>query len=98
MLEMTASVAPAPWLTGNQQWVSLRLRLVRAALQQYAQRGHDPTGAAATDDRAALLRDCDRIAAAMPAPPALLRLAAAFGLSEFETDVLLVCAGVELDA
>ena len=31
-------------------------------------------------------------------PPALLRLARLFGLSAFETDLLLLCAGIELDA
>ena len=31
-------------------------------------------------------------------PPALERLCAAFGLSRFERDILLLCAGVELDA
>jgi hypothetical protein len=34
----------------------------------------------------------------MPAPPALEGIAEAFGLSGFERDVLLLCAGVELDA
>jgi tRNA A37 threonylcarbamoyladenosine biosynthesis protein TsaE len=35
--------------------------------------------------------------AAMPAPAAIDVLAAAFGLSAFERDVLLLCAGVEMD-
>jgi hypothetical protein len=98
MPEMAASVMPVPWVAGNQQYVSLRLRLLRTALQQHAQRAHDLPGAVPADDRAAMLRQRESIAAAMPAPPALLRLAAAFGLSEFEADVLLLCAGVELDA
>ena len=34
----------------------------------------------------------------MDRPPALLALAAAFGLSPFERDLLLMCAGLELDA
>lgn len=36
--------------------------------------------------------------AAMPAPAAIDHLAHCFGLSEFERDVLLLCAGVEMDA
>jgi len=35
---------------------------------------------------------------AMPGPPALETLCAMFGLSPFERDVLLLCAGMELDA
>ena len=35
---------------------------------------------------------------AMPAPAALDTLCAAFGLSPFERDVLLLCAGMELDS
>ena len=34
----------------------------------------------------------------MDPPPALERLCATFGLSRFERDILLLCAGVELDA
>ncbi|MCA1666950.1 MAG: ATP-binding protein [Thermomicrobia bacterium] len=43
----------------------------------------------------------DRMRAAegeMPAPPALTTLCAAFGLSPFERDMLLLCAGAELDS
>ncbi|HMP43448.1 MAG TPA: ATP-binding protein, partial [Roseiflexaceae bacterium] len=35
--------------------------------------------------------------AAMPAPAAIDQLAAIFGLSPFEADLLLLCAGAELD-
>ncbi len=37
-------------------------------------------------------------ASAMPAPPALDTLCEIFGLSSFERDLLLLCAGVELDS
>src|SRR5262249_61039762 len=37
-------------------------------------------------------------AAEDPGPPALAALVALFGLSAFERDVVLLCAGVELDA
>jgi hypothetical protein len=40
----------------------------------------------------------ESIAAEMDEQPALEYLAAVFGLSPFERDVLLMCAGVELDA
>jgi ATPase family associated with various cellular activities (AAA) len=35
---------------------------------------------------------------ALPAPPAIDRLSEVFGLSTFERDVLLLCAGVEMDS
>jgi ATPase family associated with various cellular activities (AAA)/Winged helix domain, variant len=42
-------------------------------------------------------RELREAAAALPAPAALDRVCASFGLSEFERDVLVLCAGVELD-
>ncbi|MGY1829091.1 ATP-binding protein [Geodermatophilus sp. SYSU D01180] len=49
-------------------------------------------------DAVAASPDLDELAREMPRPPALQALASAFGLSAFERDVLLMCAGVELDA
>jgi len=40
---------------------------------------------------------CEAEARRMSAPPALHLLASAFGLSQFERDVVLMCAGMELD-
>jgi ATPase family associated with various cellular activities (AAA) len=42
--------------------------------------------------------EAPRIAARMEGPPAIERLTASFGLTPFERDLLLLCAGVELDA
>jgi hypothetical protein len=98
MPDMTTALAPVSWLSGNQQYVSLRLRLLRTALQRHALRLQGADTATPPVDPAALLREGDALVASMLAPPAILRLAAAFGLSEFEADVLLLCAGVELDA
>jgi hypothetical protein len=42
--------------------------------------------------------ELDEAARALPAPPALDSLCDAFGLSPFERDVLLLCAGIELDS
>jgi hypothetical protein len=43
-------------------------------------------------------QELQEAAEAMPAPPALEALSAAFGLSPFERDLLLLCAGMELDS
>jgi hypothetical protein len=59
---------------------------------------NEPEGPGRRANEQAALRALDEAAAALPAPAALDRLCDAFGLSPFERDVLLLCAGVELDA
>jgi hypothetical protein len=80
----------ADWTTANQRYLAARVQAVRRALEQHAglviERGPD------VEEEAARAR------AELPAPAALDRLAAAFGLTGFEQDVLVLCAGVELDA
>jgi shikimate kinase len=51
----------------------------------------------AQPDSEAVQRNLDEAASAMPAPAALDHLCEVFSLSPFERDVLLMCAGVELD-
>jgi hypothetical protein len=69
-------------------WVEDNHRFLIAALASLVGR---LTGAAPTGERPDELRE------RMPAPPALDAVADGFGLSGFERDVLLLCAGVELD-
>lgn len=82
MSQITAS----DWCAANQEYLTLALAGLRARLG-----GGDAT-AAQDGGRAASL--------ALPGgrPPALKRLCQAFELTEFERDVILLCAGVELDA
>jgi hypothetical protein len=83
------SAAPAAaWTDANQRHLVASLARVRRALERHA--GTEPKEAEGEDPEA--------LAAGMPQPPALDRLCAAFGLSPFERDVLLLCAGTELDA
>jgi hypothetical protein len=49
-------------------------------------------------DPEAVDSDTDELAGRMDRPPALVALEVAFGLSAFERDLLLLCAGLELDA
>ena len=74
------------WHVANQQYLNARLRLL----------GHRLAG----DDAAAEeeSHSVEEAAAALPGPAALDRLAESFGLSAFESDLLLVVAGIELDA
>jgi hypothetical protein len=84
------------WPEANQRYLSAALALVRAALERHAARARGEPGDEAAV--AVLQRQLAAAAAAMPAPAALERLCALFGLSPFERDILLLGAGIELDA
>jgi len=76
----------AEWLGANQRFVVALLGLLRALLER-----QDAEQIAAARAKVA---DAD---AAMPAPTALARIAAAFQLSGFEQQLLMFCAAVEID-
>ena len=92
-----ASAGPRlDWSTANQQYLAAAIGRVRAMLQAHVARA---TGAS-VDDAGVLAAAArlDQAARAMPSPPALEQVVAAFGLSLFERDLLVLCAGVEFDA
>lgn len=84
------------WLASNQHYLYAAVETVRASLIRAVE--SDPDNEDASDrERAAR----DRMLAAefdMPAPPALTTLCNALNLSAFERDMLLLCAGAELDS
>ncbi len=80
----------AAWTEANQRYLMARLACVRACLT----RSPGAEGESAAD---ALAAEADRARQAMPSPAALDIVVSLFGLSPFERDVLLLCAGVELD-
>lgn len=79
--------AAATWLDANQRYLMAEVARVRHALDRAGGLAtvHQPPAEPPTADFA------DGV------PPALASLCAAFGLSPFERDVLLLCAGAELD-
>jgi hypothetical protein len=79
------------FVEANRRYLLASLELVRGAMARHL--GGD---ADADDVRARAELEAAR--AQLEVPAALDRLMAAFGLSPFERDVLLMCAGVELDA
>ncbi|WNG35762.1 ATP-binding protein [Archangium violaceum] len=79
------------WTEANQRYLSAALGRVRAALERHATR--EPREPAPEEER-----PLEESSVVMPAPSALDRLSAVFQLSPFERDVLLLCAGVELDS
>ncbi|HXI70005.1 MAG TPA: ATP-binding protein [Verrucomicrobiae bacterium] len=88
--------ATISWPEANQRHLMAALAVVRGALERHAAcaRGDAP----AEDPLVSRRQDLQAATEAMPAPSALDVLCAAFRLSLFERDVLLLCAGVELDS
>jgi hypothetical protein len=83
----------ATWTEANQRHLTAALGVVRARVERHAGRHGERDPATVEAAERALLE----AELSMPAPSALDALAAAFGLSPFEREVLLLCAGVELD-
>jgi len=77
------------WAKDNQRYTAVSMSRVAALLSGA---DGDRTGAGRAFDR-----ELEGIATSMARPPALTALVAAFGLSPFESDLLVMCAGVELD-
>ena len=84
---------------GTPAWVEANQRLMTAELQRLKARlgGHGAAEGDASVD-SSIVSELAHARAAMPAPAAIDRLADAFGMTAFERDVLLLCAGVELDS
>jgi hypothetical protein len=78
------------WTEANQHCLMAAVGVVRELLQQHVAGEEAPDG---------LARErLDEARAAMPSPSALDLLCTKFELSEFERDLLVLCAGVELDS
>jgi ATPase family associated with various cellular activities (AAA)/Winged helix domain, variant len=85
------------WLEANQRHLGAALARVRARLEHQSRHlTADGKAKPAIDGHDAGRRSEDD--AAMAPPAALQALTRAFGLSDFERDILLLCAGVELDS
>jgi len=82
------------WGLANQRYLMASLAVVREALERRA--GLSQGGV--SDQVSQARRTLEEASQAMPAPPALETLCRTFGLSPFERDVLVLCAGVELDS
>jgi hypothetical protein len=89
-----ANGVAASWMEANQCYLTDALAVVRGYLEQRVAHadGFRPP------DHGAACRALAEASKVMPAPPAIDAIAATFNLSPFERDVLLLCAGVELDS
>ncbi len=88
------------WHEANQRHLLAALAVVRGALERHARKARDGEGEGEGPDPAlaGALEEALAATAGMPSPPALDVLVERFGLSPFERDVLLLCAGCELDS
>jgi hypothetical protein len=84
------------WPKANQRYLMAAVALVRSALERHTRKSKENANESECDQAAEeMLRDAGQ---ALPAPSALETLCAAFRLSPFERDLLLLCAGIELDS
>ncbi len=81
---MIAQISSAEWQQENQRYLTQHLNRLRQALEKFKEEGERG----------------EKISSFLPSHslPALEKICQSFGLSAFERDVLLLCAGVELDA
>jgi ATP-dependent 26S proteasome regulatory subunit len=93
---MTTTTQHQTWLEANQRYLTAAMGIVRGMLDRHTT-GPEDTLQKDEPIRAAEA-DLPEIAASMPAPPAVEMFCASFGLSPFERDILLLCAGMELDS
>ena len=82
------------WQEANTRYLMARWLAVRERLLPASEESQDPTEKIEVED---FEQEALQIAATMSAAPTLDRLCKEFSLSPFERDVLLLCAGVELD-
>ncbi|MDB5026351.1 MAG: family ATPase, partial [Candidatus Eremiobacteraeota bacterium] len=75
----------AGWLDANTRYLSAGVAWVRALLRERPRRAAEAAA------------EMQAVAESMSPPPELVTLAEQLGLSEFERDVLLLCAATELD-
>src|SRR5262249_55400615 len=92
---LVTSILTSNWVDANQHYLSVALALVRNALKRYIADQYNLMEA--EDQEQDLQQELDELASSMPVPAALTELCKTFGLSPFERDVLLLCAGVEFD-
>jgi SpoVK/Ycf46/Vps4 family AAA+-type ATPase len=84
------------WPAANQRYLMAAVNLVRSALERHKGKSNEDAHEKQCDQ--AQQEALRQAAEALPAPSALETLCASFRLSPFERDLLLLCAGIELDS
>lgn len=86
------------WNEANQRYLMAAVAVVREALARHAASSKAKPDGKPTEDLNGACQALQEAAAAMPSPSGLDYLCTTFNLSGFERDLLVLCAGVELDA
>ncbi|KYF90507.1 ATPase [Sorangium cellulosum] len=86
------AASPDGWSEHDERWLAALLALLRERLRRFA------APEAERESLEELERAVEAAHAALAAPSALDHVAAAFELTSFERDLILLCAGVALDA
>jgi ATP-dependent 26S proteasome regulatory subunit len=82
------------WFEANQQYLSRALEGLRERIEHHIARAENKP----LPERKDTWQELEEIARTMSQPPALEAVCAAFSLSPFEREMLLLCSGIELDA
>ncbi|MBD2245318.1 ATP-binding protein [Nostoc sp. FACHB-888] len=85
------------WYELNQRYLSAALALVRDAIEKYIIKIQNQTDNKHSSQQSQHYEDLQQAALSMPSPSALERICKIFALSEFERDVLLLCACMEFN-
>lgn len=88
---MSGLEKPAEWYHANQRVLAAAVGAMRDALDLLAR---DPADVSAAETVESAIRAAE---AEMPSPSSLAELVSRFQLSGFERDLLILCAGIELD-
>jgi hypothetical protein len=89
------NITSESWSDANQRYLRAELEILRDRIERYiADLQGKPKAQSLVENRESV-RELEN---SMSPPPALVMLSATFSLSPFERDILLLCAGVELDS
>ncbi|MCP3959031.1 MAG: ATP-binding protein [bacterium] len=82
------------WYQANQRYLMAQIARVRGDLERHVARSETADGDPGDDE---LARELEAAAADLPSPAALENLCSTFGLTDYDRDMLLLCAGMELE-
>ncbi len=85
------------WQEANKRFLMASIGFIRGVLEYHVKPDNEDVAKKDTDVRA-LTEKCERARDSMPSAAALDVLVTNFGLSPFERDLLLMCAGTEVDS
>lgn len=91
-----SSIETTDWLELNQRYLTAAIAEVREMLEQHIANSRNTADSAIHPEQSD--RNLAYLQSRMPVPPALETLCELFALSVFERNVLLLCAGMELDS